>query len=130
MLKLKFETVKDPSPFTESDVPKANWVVLLLPINVAFHVPLMLAGFLFEPHPTRAKPTTSKMKTANCFISESLRVKESEGAHTNLDAERWRAGGFGRKWCVTAVNPNEGGLLRCAPFQPANRMDYILVDTM
>jgi hypothetical protein len=80
VVKLKFVTVSDPSPFVERDVPKANAVVLLLPINVAFHVPLMLAGFEFEPHPTRAKPTASKMKTANCFISKSLGVRKSEGA--------------------------------------------------
>ena len=92
--------VSDPLPFTDSDVPKAKLVVLLLPIRVAFQFPLILAGFEFEPHPTRAKPTTSKIATANCFISESLRVKESEGARAMLDAEKWRAGGFGARWMV------------------------------
>lgn len=80
VVKLKFVTVSDPLPLTESEVPKAKLVVLLLPINVAFHVPLMLAGFEFEPHPTRAKPTTSKTATANCFITENLRVQKYEEA--------------------------------------------------
>jgi len=72
VMNLKFEIVKEPSPFTESDVPNAKAVLLPLLSRVAFQVPLTLAGFVsLDPHPTRASPTTSKTVTANCFISKS-----------------------------------------------------------
>lgn len=52
VVKLKLETVSDPSPFTFNELPKVNTVALPPLTNVAFHVPLMFEAFeLFEPQP-------------------------------------------------------------------------------
>jgi hypothetical protein len=74
LVKVKFEMLSDPSPFTTSDVPKLKAVMLLLvSVSVAFHVPLRLAGVeLFEPQPTRINPTARNTATANCFMNISL----------------------------------------------------------
>jgi hypothetical protein len=80
VVKLKLATLTDPSPFTDSDVPNAKLVVLLLPISVAFQFPLTLAGLVvLEPHPTRTRPAISKAKKANCFIEipQVVRVRRS-----------------------------------------------------
>jgi hypothetical protein len=92
-VKLKFVTVSEPSVFTVNDVPKLKLVELPLLSRVAFHVPLMLAGFEFEPHPTRIRPATSKTVTAKCFTGNPPNLKY-EGA-LKLDAENRAAGGFG-----------------------------------
>ena len=73
LVKVKFEMLSDPSPFTTSDVPKLNAVTLLESMSVAFQVPLRLAGLeLFEPQPTRINPTARNTATANCFMNISL----------------------------------------------------------
>src|SRR5579871_1057914 len=87
VLKLKFLMVSEPSPFTVNDVPKVKTVLLPLSSRVAFQDPFTLAGFaLFEPQPTRVRPTTSNAATANCFIRESLGVRSPKG-RARLDAE-------------------------------------------
>jgi len=64
----KFVMFSDPSPFSTSDVAKLKTVELLLPIRVAFQVPLIFPDLEFEPQPTRITPSTSNIATANCFI--------------------------------------------------------------
>jgi hypothetical protein len=60
LAKVKLEMLSDPSLFTTSDVPKVNASTLFESVNVAFHVPLMVAGLvLFEPQPTKVRPTAS-----------------------------------------------------------------------
>src|SRR5690349_19131191 len=69
VVKLKFETVTDPSPLAVNDVPNWNIVVLLLPTSVAFQLPLRLPEFeLLEPHPIRVKPNNIIAAIPNCFI--------------------------------------------------------------
>jgi hypothetical protein len=81
VLKLKLETVTEPSPFACSVVPNSKLVVLPLLRGVAFQFPLMLAGLELERHPTRARPAISKTSTANCLISNPPGTK-SKGRHT------------------------------------------------
>jgi len=69
LVKVKFEMLSDPSPFTTSDVPKLK-AVLFESMSVAFQVPLILAGVeLFEPQPSKISPTASNTATANCFMN-------------------------------------------------------------
>jgi hypothetical protein len=69
VVKLKLETLSELSLFTVSAVPKVNTVALPLLISVAFHVPLMLAGFeLFDPQPISARLINTTNVAANCFI--------------------------------------------------------------
>src|SRR5258708_6552519 len=69
LVKVKFEMLSELSPFTTSDVPKVKAITLFESTNVAFHVPLMLAGVeLFEPQPTKVRPTASNSAAANCFM--------------------------------------------------------------
>jgi hypothetical protein len=83
VVKLKFTTVNEPSLFTVNPVPKLKSVVVLLLSMVAFHVPLMVAGFvLFDPHPTRVRPTASKATRANCFIRVP-RIEVRSGARND-----------------------------------------------
>jgi len=70
LVKVKFEMLSDPSPFTTSDVPKLKAVTLFESMSVAFQVPLILAGVeLFEPQPTKISPTARNTATANCFMN-------------------------------------------------------------
>src|SRR5579862_2182237 len=72
VVKLKLLTLTEPSLFTANDVPKAKLVVLPLPISVAFQFPLTLVGLaLFEPQPTRTRPTNSKATMPNCFMRDT-----------------------------------------------------------
>jgi hypothetical protein len=69
LVKVKFEMLSELSLFTTSDVPNVKAVTLFESINVAFHVPLMLLGLeLFEPQPTKVRPTASNSATAKCFM--------------------------------------------------------------
>lgn len=73
VLKLKFEIVSEPSPFTLSDVPKVKTGELLpLLIRVAFQVPLMLDGFEFEAQSIRVKLAISSAARAKCFMENLL----------------------------------------------------------
>jgi hypothetical protein len=69
VVKLKLETLSEPSPFTVKEVPKLNTVALPPLTNVAFHVPLMFDGFeLFEPQPISARLINKTIPAANCFM--------------------------------------------------------------
>src|SRR3954467_14205382 len=69
VVKVKLETLRDPSPLTFSEVPKAKAVELLPLISVAFQLPLMFDALeLFDPHPISARPIESTKATANCFM--------------------------------------------------------------
>jgi hypothetical protein len=74
-LKVKLETTSVPSPFTASDVPKANAGLFPLSVRVAVQFPLTLTGLaeelLFDPHPAIAKLTTSSRTTAKFFMGKS-----------------------------------------------------------
>jgi hypothetical protein len=73
VVKLKFEIVSDPSPFTLSDVPKVKTgVPLPLLVSVAFQFPLMLEGVEFEAQPIKVKLAISSAARAKCFILEKL----------------------------------------------------------
>ena len=74
VVKLKLETLSEPSPFTVKEVPKVNTVALPPLTNVAFHVPLMFeAVLLSEPQPVSTMPINNTNATANCFMRIPLR---------------------------------------------------------
>ena len=84
LLKVNLEMLNDPSPFTTSDVPKLKAVTLLESINVAFHVPLTLAGLeeLFAPQPTNIRPNAmNTVATKNFNFIDNPLVSDYEGAH-------------------------------------------------
>ena len=68
-LNWKLEMLSEPSPLTVNEVPKSKTDELPPLINVAFHVPLMLEGFvLFEPQPISARLINTTNITANRFM--------------------------------------------------------------
>jgi hypothetical protein len=94
VVKLKLETLSEPSPFTVKEVPKVKTVALPPLTNVAFHVPLMFEGFeLFEPQPISARLVNSRIAAANRFMRITLALN-SEGARRAKCGNR-RRGGFG-----------------------------------
>jgi hypothetical protein len=67
-LNLKLLMASEPSPFTMSEVPNVKMVVLAVSMSVAFHVPLMLPEFEFEPHPASVRPTMRRSAVAKYFM--------------------------------------------------------------
>jgi hypothetical protein len=78
---------------------------------VAFHVPLRVAGLvLFEPHPTKVRPTASTTAAANCFYELSL-VSASEGAFDRCQVSQ--SGGFRTASLPTLRLGTQGGADCC-----------------
>jgi hypothetical protein len=93
VVKLKLETLSEPSPFSFNEVPKVNTVAFPPLTNVAFHVPLMLDGFeLFEPQPISARLISKTIPATNRLMKTPL-ASEFEGAR-KARCENRRSGGF------------------------------------
>jgi hypothetical protein len=102
VLKLKLETLSEPSLFTVKEVPKVKTVALPPLTSVAFHVPLMLEGFeLFEPQPISARLINKTIPAANRLMKIPLAL-ELEGAR-RARCENHRRGGFGPQGTSLAV---------------------------
>lgn len=91
---VRFVTVSDPSPFTASDVPSVNAVVLLVSVNVALQLPLIFDGVLeeFEPHPTTASVANNRVANAKYFMfkPQSEIPKGRVTKHCGHCARGWR----------------------------------------
>jgi hypothetical protein len=115
VVKLKLETVSDPSPFPFSEVPNVNTVALPPLTSVAFHVPLMFDAFeLFEPQPISARLINKTMPAANRLMKIPLAL-EFEGAR-KARCENQRRGGFEPQCTSLTVETLRGGFC-CAHWQ-------------
>lgn len=80
VVKLKLDTLNDPSPLTFNEVPKVNTVALPPLTNVAFHVPLMFDEFeLFEAQPTSARLINKTIPVANRLMKIPLAFRVRRG---------------------------------------------------
>jgi hypothetical protein len=108
VVKLKLETVSEPSPFTFNEVPKVNTVALPPLTNVAFQFPLMFDGFeLFEPQPISTRLMNKTIPAANHLMKIPLAL-EFEGAR-KARCENRRRGGFGPQGTSLIVETLRGG---------------------